>query len=126
MKLDLEVTAAVWRESDVELLARIRKRDVNGDKVPAVAADIASIAWVNYNAATGAVLASGTFTVADVMLAALCTGTIWDKDMIGFNFDALLAAANLTAGVTNKVLVTFTSSGTPARTSTVGFRMPVQ
>lgn len=124
MKLDLEVRGAVWQGADVHLLARVYKVDTARNQVAAQAADIASIAWSVEHAASGDVLASGTFTVADVMLTPMSTGSIWEEDPKGFNFDAVLAAGNLTRGVTQRVRVTFTTTGTPARTGVVVFRIP--
>ncbi len=121
-QLDLEVVAAVWQGADVHLLARVYKVNADRNKVPIVAADIASVAWANVNAATGAGITSGTFIVADCVLAALSAGTIWTRDSKGFNFDAVLAAANLQRRVTNRIKVTLTT--TAGRAGVVMFRIP--
>lgn len=123
MIIDRDVEATIPPGTDAELLLRVFTRDVNRNRVPAVAADISSITWTNTNAATGAAIGNGTFVVADVMLAAISKGTIWDKDANGFNFHAVVPAASLAAKATNRIVVTFTTVS--GRKASKGFRIVV-
>lgn len=124
MIIDRDVEATIPPGTDAELLCPVYVRDGNRNRVAAAAADISAISWENKNAATGAVIASGTFVVADVMLAAMSKATIWEMGGDGFNFHGVIPAASLLAKATNRIVVTWTAAGS-GRKGSKGFRIVV-
>lgn len=121
--LNLEIVASSWQGADLHLMARVYKVDANFNKQPVTPADIASITYQIINLGTSAVMSAGSFTPASAILGILSKGTIWDRDSKGFNFYGVISAASLTKGATHRIVVTFTTTGNPARTGVVTFRV---
>jgi hypothetical protein len=74
----------------VVLLARIRGRGGYLNQ-----ATVSAIAWTLSDATLGTVLTSGTFPAASVVFNGLQLDYTWTKDQTGYNFSAVIQAANM-------------------------------
>jgi hypothetical protein len=81
------------------VLARIYKKDASHNKVVVQQSDFTTIARaVNLLSDGSQVLASSNLTIANIILNALSTGTIWTKDTTGFNFIDLVPNTAIPTG----------------------------
>lgn len=106
-------TCNVMEDGDAYALARLKKKDATHNMVIVAQSDFSSITRIVYDTTDDSVvLTSASVVVADVILNALSTGTIWDKNDEGFNFIHQIAATAFPNGNrTYRLLYTFTLTG---------------
>lgn len=93
------VHAVVFEDGDAYVLARITKKDASHNKVAIVPADVSTVSRKVLLVSDGSTIIGPTpLTVANVVLSALSTGTIWEVDTTGFNFIDLVPATAYPTG----------------------------
>ena len=101
----------VMEDGSAYALARVKKKDSSHNMVIVSTSDFSTISRSVYDSTT-VVIGPTTLTVADTILNALSTGTIWTIDSTGFNFiDLVPSTAFPTGGTTYRLEYKFTLTG---------------
>ena len=96
--------AKIWQVKVMEdgyfyVLARVMKKNASHNMVAVTSSDFSSIARAVYLVSDGSqILANSNLTVANVVLSALSTGSIWTRDATGFNFIDLVPSTAVPTG----------------------------
>lgn len=104
--------ANVMEDGDAYAMARVYKKSAGHNMVVVAVADFTSITRTVYDTTDDStVIGPTTLVTADVILAALSTGDIWDVDSVGFNFiDQVPNTAFPNGNRTYRLLYTFTTT----------------